>query len=87
MSDNTGLVLLCEVAAKPFLHRLQNTHHAAEECKAAEKSLFKTQATDHDAWEDAGKATGNEKLNGVLMPQVANLKTRSEKESWWHDNM
>lgn len=38
LSDNVGLVLLCEVAAKPYLHRIKNTQFAADECKAAKKT-------------------------------------------------
>ncbi|KAH7100308.1 poly polymerase catalytic domain-containing protein [Auriculariales sp. MPI-PUGE-AT-0066] len=88
LSDNTGLVLLCEVAAKPYLHRIHSTVHAAEECKKAEKTLFKTQATDHEAWVDAGKATNNARLDGVLMPDVSKLRDRHAKsQTWWGDNM
>ncbi|KZW03275.1 hypothetical protein EXIGLDRAFT_759147 [Exidia glandulosa HHB12029] len=87
LSDNVGLVLLCEVAAKPYLHRIKNTQFAADECKAAKKTLFKTEATDHAEWVDAGKATGNSKIDGVLMPDVSNIQERAKSEPWWSDNM
>lgn len=51
------------------------------------RSLFKTEATDHAAWIDAGKATGNSKIEGVLMPDVSNISDRAKTEPWWADNM
>jgi len=39
LSDNIGLLLLCEVAAKPFYEQLKANYTADEDCKA-DKKLF-----------------------------------------------
>lgn len=37
LSDNTGLLLLCEVAAKPFFEQHHANYNADADCKAAKK--------------------------------------------------
>lgn len=37
MSNNTGLMLLCETAVEPFLELNNATYNADEECKKANK--------------------------------------------------
>jgi len=70
MSDNIGLLLLCEVAAVPVLELTSANYQADEFCRNAgklcTKGLGRTQPGD---WQDAGKALGNESLKGCLMPK------------------
>ena len=35
LSDNTGILLLCEVAAKPFYERVSAEYNADQSCKSA----------------------------------------------------
>ena len=35
LSDNTGLLLLCEVAAKPFFEKKDSDYYADQGCKTA----------------------------------------------------
>ena len=37
LSDNTGLLLLCEVLAKPFYEQHQANYNADQDCKKAGK--------------------------------------------------
>jgi hypothetical protein len=37
LSNNTGLLLLCEVAAKPFYEQMNANYCADEHCKANQK--------------------------------------------------
>ncbi|KAG6814431.1 hypothetical protein H0H92_007434 [Tricholoma furcatifolium] len=69
LSNGVGLLLLCEVAAKPF-HELTNaSYNADQECKAnkklATKGIGRTQPV---KWKDAGEALENEELIGCQMP-------------------
>ncbi|CDO69839.1 hypothetical protein BN946_scf184803.g37 [Trametes cinnabarina] len=70
LSDNTGLLLLCEVAAKPFYEQYQANYNAAEDCKKAgarsTKGLGRSQPND---WQDAGAALNNPELRGCHMPR------------------
>ncbi|KAJ7596840.1 poly polymerase catalytic domain-containing protein [Mycena floridula] len=72
MSNNMGVLLLCEVAAKPFHELTDADYHADQGCKAAGKratlGLGKTAPT---KWKDAGKALGNDDLLGCQMPDGA----------------
>ncbi|KAJ6627012.1 PARP-domain-containing protein [Mycena sp. CBHHK59/15] len=69
LSRNTGLLLLCEVAAKPFYERISAEYDADEGCKKhkarATKGLGRTQP---GKWKDAGKSLGNDELIGCHMP-------------------
>ncbi|EPS95706.1 hypothetical protein FOMPIDRAFT_1038418 [Fomitopsis schrenkii] len=70
LSDNTGVLLLCEVAAKPFFEQHDANYSADQACKAAgarcTKGLGRTQPAD---WQDAGDALENDALQGVHMPK------------------
>ncbi|KAI0369996.1 PARP-domain-containing protein [Pilatotrama ljubarskyi] len=70
LSDNTGLLLLCEVAAKPFYEQHQANYNADEDCKKAgarsTKGLGRSQPGD---WQDAGAALNNPELRGCHMPK------------------
>ncbi|THH00346.1 hypothetical protein EW026_g2179 [Hermanssonia centrifuga] len=72
LSENTGLLLLCEVAAQPFYERKNAEYNADVGCKAAgaraTKGLGRTQPS---AWQDAGSVLDNEALKGVHMPKGA----------------
>ncbi|KAF5361683.1 hypothetical protein D9758_007389 [Tetrapyrgos nigripes] len=69
MSGGIGILLLCEVAAKPFYERYDAEYNADESCKRngkrATKGLGRTQPP---KWKDAGKALSNDELIGCHMP-------------------
>ncbi|KAG5715912.1 Poly [ADP-ribose] polymerase 2-A [Termitomyces sp. T112] len=69
LSNNTGLLLLCEVAVKPFHELTHSSYYADQECKSnnkmATKGIGRTQPVD---WKDAGVALENEELIGCQMP-------------------
>ncbi|KAH9486025.1 Poly [ADP-ribose] polymerase 2 [Psilocybe cubensis] len=69
LSNNTGLLLLCEVLVKPF-HELTNaSYHADQECKKAGKMATKGLGrTQPGAWKDAGAALNHPELSGCEMP-------------------
>ncbi|KAI0935474.1 hypothetical protein AcV5_003891 [Taiwanofungus camphoratus] len=70
LSDNTGVLLLCEVAAKPFFEQHQANYNGDADCKEAgklcTKGLGRTQPVE---WQDAGVALENEALKGCHMPK------------------
>ncbi|KAJ3533877.1 hypothetical protein NM688_g7220 [Phlebia brevispora] len=69
LSHNTGLLLLCEVAAKPFFEQIGANYDADRACKAAGARATKGLGTcQPGAWKDAGAALGNDELKGVHMP-------------------
>ncbi|KDQ10244.1 hypothetical protein BOTBODRAFT_136978 [Botryobasidium botryosum FD-172 SS1] len=69
-SGNIGILLLCDVAAKPCYELFDSSYEADAECKAAGKlatrGIGRTQPVD---WEDAGEALDNDELKGCLMPR------------------
>ncbi|KAF8323020.1 PARP-domain-containing protein [Clavulina sp. PMI_390] len=69
LSQNTGLLLLAEVAVAPFNELTHANYNADAECKAnnklATKGIGRTQPVD---WKDCHDLLGNEKLKGVKMP-------------------
>ncbi|KAG6857651.1 hypothetical protein H0H87_010220 [Tephrocybe sp. NHM501043] len=69
LSNNTGLLLLCEVAARPFHELTDASYNADKECKSnkklATKGIGRTQPVD---WKDAGVALDNPELIGCQMP-------------------
>ncbi|KAJ8495174.1 hypothetical protein ONZ51_g1850 [Trametes cubensis] len=70
LSDNTGLLLLCEVAAKPFFEQYEENCNAGQDCKKAgarsTKGLGRAQPSE---WQDAGAALNNPELRGCFMPK------------------
>ncbi|KZT08880.1 PARP-domain-containing protein [Laetiporus sulphureus 93-53] len=70
LSDNTGLLLLCEVAAKPFYEQYNANYDANVDCinagKKCTKGLGRTQPGE---WQDAGEALENDALKGCHMPK------------------
>jgi len=69
LSGNIGVLLLCEVAVRPWLE-LTNAHYAADQevkraNKLSTKGVGRTQPID---WKDAGEALGHDELKGCLMP-------------------
>ncbi|THH21021.1 hypothetical protein EW146_g480 [Bondarzewia mesenterica] len=69
LSDGVGLLLLCEVAAKPFFEQADANFNADQDCKVASKLATKGLGTwQPTKWQDAGKALGNNALNGCVMP-------------------
>lgn len=70
LSDNTGIMLLCEVAAKPVLEQQHANYHADVDCKAANKMCTKGLGRTQPAeWQDAGNVLENDALKGCHMPK------------------
>ncbi|KAJ7763009.1 PARP-domain-containing protein [Mycena metata] len=68
LSYDTGLLLLCEVAAMPFLEQKQSNYTADVDCTAAGKRSTKGLGRSAPArWIDAGGAL-TEDLRGCMMP-------------------
>ncbi|KZP00941.1 PARP-domain-containing protein [Calocera viscosa TUFC12733] len=69
LSDRMGLLLLCEVAAKPFLELTQADYNAGDRCSGAKalatKGLGRMAPT---KWVDAATNLGWDDLKGTLMP-------------------
>jgi len=69
-SNGIGIMLLCEVAAKPFFEQVNANYNAEVECaqagKLATKGLGRTQPAD---WQDAGEALNHDGLKGCWMPK------------------
>uniref|UniRef100_A0ABQ0M6C5 Poly [ADP-ribose] polymerase n=1 Tax=Mycena chlorophos TaxID=658473 RepID=A0ABQ0M6C5_MYCCL len=69
VSNGVGIMLLCEVAAKPFHELVSADYHADQGCKSAKKNSTKGLGrTQPGAWKDAGKALGHDELIGCDMP-------------------
>ncbi|KAL0065642.1 hypothetical protein AAF712_007283 [Marasmius tenuissimus] len=69
LSNDTGVLLLCEVAAKPFYELHDAQYNANENCKKAGKRATKgIGKSQPQKWKDAGKALGVEELKGCHMP-------------------
>jgi len=69
MSDSTGLLLLCEVAAKPFYEQTNANYTADELCKASNKRSTKgIGRTQPVKWHDTGAALDNPSSSGCHMP-------------------
>ncbi|KAF5309111.1 hypothetical protein D9619_012829 [Psilocybe cf. subviscida] len=69
LSNNTGLLLLCEVAAKPFYELKGSAYDADQQCKKAQKLATKgIGRTAPTEWKDAGRALNNPELVGCDMP-------------------
>ncbi|KAJ6573971.1 poly polymerase catalytic domain-containing protein [Mycena vulgaris] len=76
LSNNTGLLLLCEVAAKPFYELTTAEYNADRGCKANKKKATKGLGRTQPAkWKDAGKALGNDELVGCHMPEGPGVDT------------
>lgn len=70
LSNKIGVLLLCEVAVKPFLERITGYYNADTECKNNNKLATKgVGVTQHANWQDAGVALGHKELEGVYMPK------------------
>ncbi|KAF9485628.1 PARP-domain-containing protein [Pholiota conissans] len=69
LSGGTGLLLLCEVAAKPFHELIDSDYNADVACKKnnklATKGIGRTQPLD---WKDAGRALDHPELIGCDVP-------------------
>ncbi|KAJ7456439.1 PARP-domain-containing protein [Mycena latifolia] len=69
LSNNAGLLLLCEVAAKPFYELCTAEYDADRGCKTNKKKATKGLGrTQPGKWKDAGKALENAELVGCHMP-------------------
>ncbi|KAH8101624.1 poly polymerase catalytic domain-containing protein [Cristinia sonorae] len=70
LSDGTGLLLLCEVAAKPYLELMNADYDAGEACRQASclatKGLGRIEPSE---WQDAGETLKVDALKGCHMPK------------------
>jgi len=70
LSQNTGLLLLAEVAARPHYELCNAKYDADVDCKAKKalstKGVGRVQPVD---WQDCYEALDNEALKGVIMPK------------------
>ncbi|EMD41273.1 hypothetical protein CERSUDRAFT_127918 [Gelatoporia subvermispora B] len=70
LSDKVGLLLLCEVAAKPFYERHHSEYNADVACKAAGKrATLGLGRVRPGEWQDAGEALDHDELRGCYMPK------------------
>ncbi|KAF7360059.1 PARP-domain-containing protein [Mycena venus] len=77
LSNDTGLLLLCEVAARPFFEQKNGNYNADVDCAKAGKRSTKGLGRSAPArWMDAGAALQNTELSGCMMPSGSKrLKT------------
>ncbi|KIK70344.1 hypothetical protein GYMLUDRAFT_183864 [Collybiopsis luxurians FD-317 M1] len=69
LSGGIGILVLCDVAVKPFYERYDAEYNADQSCKNSGKRATKGIGRSAPKnWKDAGKALNNEELNGCLMP-------------------
>ncbi|EJD55242.1 PARP-domain-containing protein [Auricularia subglabra TFB-10046 SS5] len=70
LSNNTGLMLLCESAVEPFLELNDADYNADQACKSAKKVATKgIGRTQPVGWQDAGETLGWDDLKGCVMPK------------------
>ncbi|KAI0089798.1 poly polymerase catalytic domain-containing protein [Irpex rosettiformis] len=70
LSNGIGLMLLCEVAAKPCHELIHSDYNADSGCKNAGKRVTKgVGRVQPSGWQDAGEALENDALKGVHMPK------------------
>lgn len=70
LSNQIGVLLLCEVAVKPFLEMTHGNYNADDDCKKSKKLATKGVGTIQPTnWQDAGMALGHKELEGVYMPK------------------
>ncbi|KAH7344899.1 poly polymerase catalytic domain-containing protein [Rhizoctonia solani] len=85
-SKNIGIMLLCEVAVKPYLELNDSDYHADQnskkEQKIATKGVGMAQPTE---WQDCSDALGWEDLKGVVMPK-GGLKQVKPPGAWLQYN-
>ncbi|KAK7064730.1 poly polymerase [Favolaschia claudopus] len=69
LSKDIGVLLLCDVAAKPFYERTQAEYDADKGCKKSKSNSTKGLGRNQpQKWKDAGKALDNDELVGCYMP-------------------
>ncbi|KAF9014771.1 PARP-domain-containing protein [Hymenopellis radicata] len=84
LSENKGVLLLCEVAAKPFYHKKHGSFNADAECKEKGKRSTKGLGRHKFAkWKDAGEALGVPELRGCVMPDGSHVLR--PKDDFWLD--
>ena len=88
LSDGTGLMLLCEVAAKPFHELVHSDYNADASCKNAGKRVTKgVGRVQPSGWKDAGEALENDALKGVQMPAGLPSNSDSGNYSLWYNEV
>ncbi|KAG8941272.1 hypothetical protein FRC04_004634 [Tulasnella sp. 424] len=85
LSDQTGLLLLCEVATAPLLELQDADYNAADKCKAANALATKgVGGIVPSGWKDVAELTGNDELKGVVMP-VGKFSEDKRKNLWYNE--
>lgn len=84
-SDQTGLLLLCEVATAPLLELEDADYDAGAKCKAANALATKgIGGIVPSGWEDVAELTGNDELKGVVMP-VGKFDEKNRQNLWYNE--
>ncbi|KIO19815.1 hypothetical protein M407DRAFT_222126 [Tulasnella calospora MUT 4182] len=85
LSDQTGLLLLCEVATAPMLELKDADYNAGDRCKAANTLATKgLGGIVPSGWEDVAELTGNDELKGVVMP-VGKFDDGNRQNLWYNE--
>ncbi|KAJ7677717.1 PARP-domain-containing protein [Mycena polygramma] len=85
LSNNTGLLLLCEVAAGPFYEQDNGNYNADVDCAAAGKRSTKGLGRSAPAhWTDAGAALLNDELRGCMVPR-GSRRRRTVRPALYHN--
>ncbi|EIM92706.1 PARP-domain-containing protein [Stereum hirsutum FP-91666 SS1] len=86
LSDGTGLLLLCEVAAKPFFEQENANYNADKDCKANNKlCTLGLGQWRPEVWKDAGDALGNDALKGCVMPEGPAVQDPKHHSLWYNE--
>ncbi|KAG8930718.1 hypothetical protein FRC01_002368 [Tulasnella sp. 417] len=85
LSDQTGLMLLCEVVTAPMLELQDADYNAGDKCKAANALATKgIGGIVPSGWEDVAKLTGNDELKGVIMP-LGKFDDGNRRNLWYNE--
>ncbi|KAF8174472.1 PARP-domain-containing protein [Mycena galopus ATCC 62051] len=85
LSNDTGLLLLCEVVARPFYEQKDANYQADLDCAKAGKRTTKGLGRSAPAhWTDAGAVLLNEELRGCMMP-VGSKRLRTAQPALHHN--
>ncbi|KAG8912809.1 hypothetical protein FRC00_003740, partial [Tulasnella sp. 408] len=85
LSDQTGLLLLCEVATAPMLELQDADYNAGDKCKSANALATKgLGGIVPSGWKDVAELTGNDELKGVVMP-VGKFDDGNRRSLWYNE--
>ncbi|KAJ1311334.1 hypothetical protein OPQ81_009829 [Rhizoctonia solani] len=85
-SKNIGIMLLCEVAVKPYLELNDSDYYADQNSKNNQKIATKgVGMAQPEEWQDCSDALGRDDLKGVIMPK-GGLKQLKPPGAWLQYN-